>query len=66
MLFTEDELLVRTLDELLDDLLVVGWDDGTEELLGATLERELLEGWVPLKWVASLEVALMPLALLIR
>ena len=49
MLFTEDELLVRTLDELLDDLLVVGCDDGTEELLGATLERELLEGWVPLK-----------------
>lgn len=59
----DDELLERTLDEL-----VAGVDEGTEELLGARLERALLEelGVVPPKWVARRDVALIPLVLLIR
>ncbi len=63
MLLSEDELLARMLDEL-----VAGIDDGTDELLGVTLERELLEALVvvPPKWVARREVALIPLVLLIR
>ncbi len=63
MLLSEDELLARILDEL-----VAGIDDGTDELLGVTLERELLEELVAVlpKWVARREVALIPLVLLIR
>lgn len=61
MLLTEDELLERRLDE-------PGAIDEGAALLGATLERTLLEELVvvPLKWVARREVALMPLVLLIR
>lgn len=68
-----DDELTATEDELgaIDEELR-GVDDGAAEL-GATLERTLLAVLllvllvvVPLKLVASLEVALMPLALLIR
>ena len=61
LLLTEEELLERMLDEL------GATEDGTDELLGATLERELLDELCgEPKFVARRDVALMPFALLIR
>ena len=70
-----DDGVLERLEELgaLDDELgaideeLRGTDEGAAEL-GATLERALLARLLvlPLKLVASFEVALMPLALLIR
>ncbi len=54
---TDDGVLER-----LDELGAI--DEGADDELGATLERILLAA--PLKLVANLDVALMPLALLIR
>ena len=55
LLLADDELLDATLDELDVD---EGIEDAIEELLD--------ELWLPPKCVASLEVALIPLVLLIR
>ena len=58
---TDDGVLER-----LDELGAI--DEGADDELGATLERTLLAVLLaaPPKLVASLEVALIPLALLIR
>ncbi len=58
---TDDDVLER-----LDELGAI--DEGADDELGATLDRILLAALLaaPLKLVANLDVALMPLALLIR